>query len=100
MMRIHARSVRKVVLGSGVTLVLCVPLAVSVAASAANAVLISQGAAAIASSALARSAASAALDADLTSRWESDAGPGTEWLRVDLGAVREIDRVRLGWGKA
>src|SRR5919112_138943 len=54
---------------------LCVPLAVSVTAKAAN-------------------------DVDNGTRWSSVAGPGTQWLRIDLGAVQSINRVKLNWERA
>jgi len=41
-----------------------------------------------------------ATDSDPSSRWESAAGPGTQWVRIDLGAVREVDRVLLRWDKS
>jgi chitosanase len=89
-------------LGGGVAVVLCAPLAISVAAAnASDQVLLSRGRPVIASSALgARHGADAATDTAGDTRWASAAGPGTQWLRVDLGAVRTVDRVRLRWEKA
>ncbi len=87
-------------LGAGVAVILCVPLAVSVAATANNDVLISRGRPAIASSVAGGATATAANDARPNTRWASAAGPGTQWVRIDLGAVRRIDRVRLQWAKA
>ena len=100
-MRIRARSVRSVALGAGVAVVLCVPLAVSVAAGAADEVWISQGRPVIASSVRGPAwVAAGATDADEGSRWASVDGPGTQWLRIDLGAVLTVDRVRLRWQRA
>jgi chitosanase len=97
-MRIRRRTLA---LGTGITAVLCVPLGISVAASADNDVLISRDRAAVASSALGAAwAAVKAIDADPASRWASTDGPGSQWVRIDLGAVRGIDRVRLRWDRA
>ena len=90
-------SVRKVALGAGIAAVLCVPLAVSVAAGADNNVLISRGRPATASSAAGGATPAAANDASTVTRWASVAGPGTQWLRIDLGSVQRIERVRLAW---
>ena len=92
--------IRRVALGGGIALMLCVPLAISVGASANPDKLISRGRPTIASSDRGgRSAAGQATDADPATRWESAAGPGTQWVRIDLGAVRDVDRVLLRWGK-
>ena len=32
--------------------------------------------------------------------WASVDGAGTQWLRIDLGAVQAVDRVKLSWEKA
>jgi chitosanase len=96
-MRIGARSVT---VGAGIALVLCVPLAISVAANAGNSVLITRNRPAIASSTTGVQGATEATDNAGDTRWESATGPGTQWLRVDLGAVRRIDRVRLRWARA
>jgi chitosanase len=97
-MRIRAGTVT---LATGIAVVLCVPPAVSVAASAGAEKLISRGRPVIASSERGPAwAAAEATDADPSSRWESAAGPGTQWLQIDLGAVRAVDRVRLRWDKA
>ncbi|WP_433370062.1 chitosanase [Actinoplanes sp. CA-142083] len=93
--------IRTIALGAGITVVLCVPLAISVAASANSDVLISRGRPAIASSERGGSwRAGEATDSNPSSRWESAAGPGTQWVRIDLGAVRDVDRVLLRWDKA
>ena len=86
-------------LATGVIVVLCVPLAISMAAGAADQVLISRGRPAVASSALIGRPAEVVTDASVSTRWSSAAGPGTQWLRVDLGAVQQIERVRLRWDR-
>ena len=75
---------------AGVALVLCVPLGhLAWRASANDEVLLSRGRPTVASSTLGPAwAAAAATDADAASRWASAPGPGTQWLRIDLGAVR------------
>jgi chitosanase len=81
--------------------VLSVPLAVSVTADAASDVLLSRGRPVLASSTSeVRYAAGRAVDGDLGSRWAGVSGPGTQWLRVDLGAARTVHRVTLVWEKA
>jgi chitosanase len=71
------------------------------AAHAGGEVLLSRGRPAVASSVLGpRWAAGDATDAGGDTRWASADGPGTQWLRVDLGAVRTVDRVRLRWESA
>src|SRR3954462_11591466 len=90
--------IRRVALGGGIALVLCVPLAISVGASANPDQLISRGRPTVASSDRGGHQAGQATDADLATRWESSAGPGTQWVRIDLGAVRTVDRVLLRWG--
>jgi chitosanase len=80
--------------------VLCVPPAISVAANATAERLISRGRPVVASWARGPAwRAGDATDADPASRWKSVAGPGTQWLRIDLGSVRAVDRVRLRWDK-
>ncbi|MFF5293784.1 chitosanase [Paractinoplanes globisporus] len=92
--------IRTLALGAGITVLLCVPLAISVAASANSDVLISRGRPAIASSERGGVwEAGQATDSDPSSRWESAPGPGTQWVRIDLGGVRDIDRVVLRWDK-
>lgn len=95
-MRIRARSVA---LATAVSVVLCVPLAISVAATANSDVLLSRGRPTVASSVGGGTTAPAATDAGGDTRWASADGPGTQWLRIDLGAVRRIDRVRLRWAR-
>jgi chitosanase len=92
----------RIALGGGVAVVLCAPLAVSVAgAVASDELLLSRDRPAVASSVLGpRWAADDATDATGDTRWASADGAGTQWLRVDLGAGRTIDRVRLRWEKA
>jgi chitosanase len=90
-----------VALGIGVTLVVSVPLVVSIAADAADDVLLSRGHPAVASSAKAPDMSAAkAVDGDGTTGWASVDGAGTQWLRIDLGAVQAVDRVKLTWAKA
>jgi chitosanase len=99
-MRIRG-GVPKFALGAGVAVVLCVPLAVSVAADASDEALLSRGRPTLASSVLGpKWAAADATDADAASRWVSATGPGTQWLRLDLGAVRSVNRVWLRWARA
>ncbi|MGK5679074.1 chitosanase [Actinoplanes sp. URMC 104] len=96
-MHFRADRVRTVALSGGVAVTLCVPLAISVAAGADNNVLISRGRPAVASSVTDGAAAARANDASTVTRWVSVAGPGTQWLRIDLGSVQRIERVRLTW---
>jgi chitosanase len=91
---------RSVVLATGVVAVLAVPLLISVTASAADDVLLSQGRTALASSVENGSPpARATVDGDLDSRWASAGGPGSQWLRVDLGGPQSVERVKLFWAK-
>jgi chitosanase len=93
----------RIALGGGVAVLLCVPLAVSAAtaAGASDEVLLSRGRPAVASSVFSpRWMADDATDATGDTRWASADGAGTQWLRVDLGVVRTVDRVRLRWGRA
>ena len=94
-----------VALSTGVAVVLCVPLIVSVTADAANDVLLSKGRPALASSNEgAGFRAGNAVDGSAESRWASVAAGsqavGSQWLRIDLGAAQAVDRVRLVWDKA
>jgi len=84
-------------LGGGVAVVVCVPLAIAVAVGADDNVVISKGRPAVASSVADGASATRANDASTVTRWVSVAGPGTQWLRVDLGAVQRVERVRLHW---
>src|SRR5436190_21810118 len=92
---------RAVTLSTGIAVVLCVPLAVSVTAEAASDVLLSHGRPAVASS-IANLGYSAryAVDSDAGTRWASVTGPGTQWLRVDLGGVQTVNRVKILWQAA
>src|SRR5690242_8654398 len=91
--------IRRVALGGGIALVLSVPLAISVGASANPDKVISRGRPTIASSDRGGQwAAGQVTDADPATRWESASGPGTQWVRIDLGGVRNVDRVLLRWG--
>jgi chitosanase len=88
-------------LGGGIAAVLCIPPAVSMAASASADVLLSRGRPVLASSTLSVAwLASSAVDRRTGTRWASGAGPGTQWLRIDLGAAQEVTRVRLHWASA
>jgi chitosanase len=42
-------------------------------------------------------AAARAADPSASTRWVSATGPGTQWLRLDLGSVRTVARVQLRW---
>nr|WP_296071548.1 chitosanase [uncultured Actinoplanes sp.] len=99
-MRIEAGSLRTVMAGAGIALVLAVPLAVSVTANADNDVLMSRNRPAAASSAVGEFRPESATDAAADTRWASAPGPGTEWLRIDLGAVRRVERIQLSWATA
>ncbi|GIE94040.1 chitosanase [Paractinoplanes rishiriensis] len=91
---------RTIALGGGISVVLCIPLAISVAASASSDVLVSRNRPAAASSERdAATPAGAATDASQGTRWVSADGPGTQWVRVDLGVVQDVDRVRLHWDR-
>ncbi|NUO98730.1 MAG: alkaline phosphatase [Nonomuraea sp.] len=75
-------------------------LLVAATASAGTAeTLLSQGKPASSSSKEGTSYAAAnAFDGDLgATRWASAEGHDPEWLRVDLGAVQQISRVKLTW---
>ena len=98
-MHFRPASVRSAALGAGVAAVVCVPLAISLAAGADDNVLISRGRPAAASSAAGAAKPAAANDASTVTRWASTAGPGTQWLRIDLGSVQRIERVRLSWAR-
>ncbi|GLY98981.1 hypothetical protein Acsp02_62350 [Actinoplanes sp. NBRC 103695] len=90
-----------VAFGTGVAALLTVPLVVTVTADAASDMLLSRDRPALAS--LATSAgfeASGAVDGDAGTRWASPAMPGTQWVRVDLGAPLRVARVRLLWDRA
>jgi chitosanase len=88
-------------LGTGVAAVCCVPLVISVTAEAADDVLLSKGRRVVASSLRGpANAGAAALDGRLDTHWSSASGPGTQWLRVDLGSAQGVDRVKLVWDRA
>jgi chitosanase len=96
-MRLRRRSVA---LGATVAAIASVPLIITISADAAADVLYSQSRPAIASSsASAAFAAAKAVDGSGRTRWAS-AGTGTQWLRIDLGGVRPVNRVRLVWEAA
>jgi chitosanase len=90
--------VTRFALGIGVAVLLGVPPAITVAAGSGDVaarasaeVLLSRGRSVIASSGTVSSTGGA---------WAGADGPGTQWLRVDLGAPRGFDRVRLRWQRA
>ncbi|WP_328462094.1 chitosanase [Actinoplanes sp. NBC_00393] len=92
---------RSFALGAGITAVLCVPLAVSVAASASPDVLLSLRRPVLASSTESVAwAAAKVTDAHRGTRWSSAGGAGTQWVQIDLGAAQQVHRVRLAWAKA
>ena len=92
---------RSVALATGVVAVLGVPLVISITASAADDVLLSQGRPVLASSVESGSyPAGNAVDGDTGSRWASVAGAGSQWLRLDLGGAQTVNRVKLFWEKA
>jgi chitosanase len=90
-----------VAFGAGTAVVLCVPLAVSVTADAADDVLLSRNRPVRASSThSAAYAATNVADVNNQTRWASVSGPGTQWLRIDLGRSQPVRRVKLNWEKA
>src|SRR5687768_2419262 len=88
---------RSAALGGGVAVVLCVPLAVSVGATANDDVLISRGRPAVASSAVGPATAPAATDAVGNTRWTSADVPGSQWLPIFLGPRRRLYQGPLHW---
>jgi chitosanase len=93
---------RSVVLGGGIAAVLCVPLAISVAASASADVVLTRDRPVLASATESIAwPASGVTDTDSATRWSSGvAGSGTQWVQIDLGTAQEIRRVRLHWARA
>ncbi|MEU4618964.1 chitosanase [Actinoplanes sp. NPDC023801] len=93
---------RSVLLGGGIAAVLCVPLAISVAARASADVVITRGRPALASATESIAwAAAGVTDTASGTRWSSGAsGAGTQWVRIDLGTAQEVRRVRLHWARA
>jgi chitosanase len=93
---------RSVVLGGGIAAVLCVPLAISVAASASADVVISRDRPSLASATESIAwSASGVTDTASGTRWSSGAaGSGTQWVDIDLGTAQEVRRVRLHWARA
>jgi chitosanase len=80
---------------------LSVPLVVSVTADAANDVLLSRAHPVLASSTMSTEyLAGRGVDNNTGSRWASVSGAGSQWLRVDLGAVKAVTRVKLTWERA
>ncbi|MFC4067607.1 chitosanase [Actinoplanes subglobosus] len=93
---------RSVVLGGGIAAVLCVPLAISVAASASSDVVLTRDRPTLASATESIAwTASGATDTASGTRWSSGAaGTGTQWVDIDLGTAQEVRRVRLHWARA
>jgi chitosanase len=106
-------------LGAGVAALLAVPPAITVAAGGSGVAARAGGVAARAGGVAARAGGVAARAGDeivlsrgrsvmassgsvatTGGRWDSADGPGTQWLRVDLGATRGFDRVRVRWERA
>jgi chitosanase len=80
---------------------LSVPLVVSVTADAANDVLLSKAHPVLASSTTStKYLAGHGVDNNSGSRWASVSGAGSQWLRVDLAAVKAVTRVKLTWERA
>ncbi|MFC7527798.1 chitosanase [Actinoplanes sp. GCM10030250] len=91
----------RIALGAGIAVMAAVPLAVSVAANATPDRLISLRRPVLASSTESVAWAAAGVnDSDSGSRWASAAGPGTQWVRIDLGTAQEVHRVRLTWAES
>jgi chitosanase len=92
---------RSIALVTGVVGVLGVPLIISVTANASDDVLLSRNRPVLVSSVQSVGYPAAdAVDGDTVSRWASVSGPGTQWLRIDLGAAQTVDRVKLVWERA
>jgi len=85
-----------VALGTGVAAVCAVPLVISVTADAASDVLLSKRRPVVASSESGGHGAAQAVDGYSGTRWAAGAA-GTQWLRIDLGKVQNVNRVRLRW---
>ncbi|SEF36443.1 F5/8 type C domain-containing protein [Amycolatopsis pretoriensis] len=77
-------------------------LGVTVTGGGGTETLLSQGKTATTSSTESSSyPAGAAFDGNLTStRWASKEGSNAEWLRVDLGATKQVSHVKLTWEAA
>jgi chitosanase len=92
---------RPVALGTAVAAVLAVPLAISVTADAAADVLLSRARPVVASSVHSGGYTGANItDGNAKTRWASIGGPGSQWVRIDLGGTQSITRVRLAWETA
>ena len=90
-----------IALGTGIAAVCTAPLIISVTADAASDVLLSRGRPIVASTVLGSGyEATQAVDGYPGTRWASAAGPGTQWLRLDLGKAQDVGRVRLRWEHA
>lgn len=62
--------------------------------------VLSQGKTATASSVTGNNTAALAVDGSTGTRWESAQGVDPQWLQVDLGGTRAIDKVVLNWETA
>jgi chitosanase len=97
-MRLRRRSIA---LGAVVAAVVSLPLVVTMTADAGTDVLLSRGRPVAASSVeSSRYAAGKAVDGSGSTRWASAEGAGSQWLRIDLGALQPVNRVRLVWEAA
>ncbi|MEV4641526.1 chitosanase [Actinoplanes sp. NPDC049548] len=92
---------KAVALGVGVAALCTVPLVITVTADAAPDVLLSRNHPVLASSAKdAARTGTMAVDGDTTTRWTTSTPAGTQWLRLDLGRLQAVTRVRLVWDQA
>lgn len=92
---------RSVALGAAVVAVISVPLLVSMTAEASTDVLLSKGRPVAASSVEGPGYAPPnSVDGVPRTRWASAEGPGSQWLRIDLGPAHTVTRVRLMWEAA
>jgi len=87
---------RAVALGTGIAAVCTVPLVITVTADAASDVLLSKRRPIVASSEAGGHVAAQAVDGYSGTRWAAGSA-GTQWLRIDLGKVQDVNRVRLRW---
>ncbi|MFI5931672.1 chitosanase [Actinoplanes sp. NPDC051494] len=87
-----------IALAVGIAAVCTVPLVITVTADAAPDLLLSRGRPVVASSVRdSATAAAMAIDGNTRTAWTSGTPAGTQWLRVDLGRVQHVNRVRLSW---
>ncbi|HET9518201.1 MAG TPA: chitosanase [Actinoplanes sp.] len=91
---------RSTALGATVAAIGLLPVAIAITADATTTELLSRGRPAVASAVLSAAfSPDKAVDDSGRTRWAA-AGPGTQWLRLDLGGVELIDRVRIVWAAA